>query len=130
MFLSQSYTVFGANFCGMIHSSGSRSDTHAWNVRAVLSNAKEETVTERRLDQNPFHFHLPSQFQLRQSVIAMAFLMLRMTIFRAQREAGDTFGIYTFCNTATDEVSFTLSLRSGKNNISADPSPSISPSVT
>jgi hypothetical protein len=130
MFLCYSYTIFGANCCGMIRSSGSRSDTHAWGVREVLSNAKEETVTERRLDQTPFHFHLSSQFQLRRSVISMAFLVLRMTIFRAQRESGDTLSIYTFRNIVTNEVSFTFSLRSGKKNSFGDPSPSISPSVT
>jgi len=107
----------------MIRSSGTRRDTHALDVRAVLSNSKEETEPERRMDQTPFHFHPPSQFQLRRSAISMAFLMLRVTRLIAQKAAGDTFSIYTytFRNTVTNEVMFRFSLRSEKNT-SADTS--------
>jgi len=105
----------------MTHSSGSCSDTHPWDVREVLSNAKEETVPERRMDQTPFHFRPPSQFQLRRSAISVAFLMLRMTTFRAQKEAGETFSIYTFRNIVTNEVSLGVSLRSEKMNTFATP---------
>jgi hypothetical protein len=114
----------------MTHSSGSRSDTHPWDVRAVLSNAKEETVLERRMDQTSFHFHPPSPFQLGRSAISVAFLMLRMTRLRAQKAAGDTFSIYTFRNIVTNEVSFRFSLLSEKKDTFANTSKSNSPSVT
>ena len=114
----------------MIHNSGSRSDPHPWDVRAMLLNAKEETVPERRMDQTPFHFHPPSQFQLRRTAISVAFLMLRMTRLRAQKTAGDTFSIYAFRNTVTNEVRFRFSWRSEKKNIFSDTSKSNSPSVT
>jgi hypothetical protein len=93
----------------MIHNSGSRSDPHPWDVTAMLSNAKEETVPERRIDHTPFHFHPSSQFQLRRSAISVAFLMSRMTRLTAQKTAGDTFSIYTFRNIVTNEVSFRFS---------------------
>ena len=114
----------------MKHSSGSRSDTHPRDVRALLSNAKGETVPERRMDQTPFHFHPPSQFQLRRSAISVALLMLRMMTFRAQNEVGETSSIYTFRNIVTNEVSFRFSLRSEKKNTFADISKSNSFSMT
>jgi hypothetical protein len=106
-----------------------RHDTHPWDVGAMLSNAKEDTVPERRMDQAPFHFHPPSHFQLRRSAISVAFLMLRMTRLRAQKAAGDTFSIY-IRNIVTNEVSFGFSWRSEKKNTFADTSKSNSPSVT
>jgi hypothetical protein len=110
----------------MTDSSGSCNDTHPWDVWAVLSNAKEETMPERRMDQTPFHFHPPSQFHLRRSAISVAFLMLRTTTFRAQKEAWETFSIYTFRNIVTNEVSFRFSLRSEtKNTVRSSVNPTV-----
>jgi len=78
------------------------------------------------MDQTPLHFHPPSQFQLRPSAISVAFLVLRMTTLRAQKEAGDTSDIYTFRNIVTNKVSFSFLCEVKRRTLLAD---TISPKV-